>query len=152
MPVVVIVWKSWNIASWNSCGMYLISTPGMLSGPGALWLGRRRRASLNTAGVSLPMIMCWGGEGVAWIAAIQGNAPFGSTMGYGEREAVSILSTIATTSVGLLVMSPMSGSRIVDRCYMLGPCVLEVLYEVDLKIDLSDSLGVFTNIARGAEP
>ena len=124
----------------------------MLSGPGALWLGRRRRASLKTAGVSLPMIMCWGGEGVAGIASIQGNAPFGSTLGSGEREAVSIFSTIAITSVGLLVVSPVSGSRSADKCWMLGPCVFEVLNEVDLRIDLSASLGFFTNIARRAEP
>jgi hypothetical protein len=35
---------------------------------------------------------------------------------------------------------------------MLGPCVLEVLCEADLRIDLSASLGFFTNIARRAEP
>jgi hypothetical protein len=35
---------------------------------------------------------------------------------------------------------------------MLGPGVLGVLYEADLRIDLSASLGFFTNIARKAEP
>ena len=152
MQVMVIVWKSWNIASWNSCGMCLIRTLGMLSGQGALWLGRRRRASLKTVGVSLSMIMCWGGKGVAGIASIQGNAPFGSTLVSGESEAVSIFSTIAITSTELLIMSPVSGSQSADMCLMLGPCVLEVLYEADLRIDLSASLGFFTSIARRAEP
>ena len=50
MPVTVIVWKSWNTASWNSCGMCLISALGILSGPGALWIRSRRRASLKMAG------------------------------------------------------------------------------------------------------
>ena len=59
---------------------------------------------------------------------------------------------MAITSVALLVMSPVSGSRIADRCCMVGPCVLEVLCEADLRIDLSASLGFFTNIARRAEP
>ena len=58
MPVMVMVWKSWNIASWKDCDMCLVSTPDMLSGPDALWLGSIRRASLKTAWVSLPMIMC----------------------------------------------------------------------------------------------
>ncbi len=83
---------------------------------------------MKTAGVSLHMIMCWGGEGVDEMASIQGNAPFGSTLGPGEREAVSIFSTIAIISAGLLVTSPVSGSRSADRCLMLGPCVLGVLY------------------------
>jgi hypothetical protein len=33
MPVIIIVWKSWNTAAWNACGMCLIRTPGMWSGP-----------------------------------------------------------------------------------------------------------------------
>ena len=58
MPVMVMVWKSWNMASWNRGGICLMSIPGKLSGPGALWPGRIRRASLKTARVSLPIIMC----------------------------------------------------------------------------------------------
>ena len=57
-----------------------------------------------------------GGEGVAGMASIQGNAPFRSTLGSGEREAVYIFSTIAIISAGLLVTSPVSGSRSADRC------------------------------------
>ncbi len=98
------------------------------------------------------MIMCWGGEGVAGITIIQGNAPFGSTLRSGERESVYIFSTIAITSAGLLVMSPVSGSRSAVRCWMLGPCVLEVRSAVVLRIDLSASLGFFANIAKRAEP
>ncbi len=73
-------------------------------------------------------------------------------MGSGEREAISFFSAIAMNSVGLLVVSPMSGSRSAARCWMLGPCVFEVLGEVDLRIDLSASLGFCTNIAKRAEP
>ena len=94
------------------------------------------------------MIMCWGGEGVAGISFIQGNAPFGSTMGSGEREAVSIFSTTAIAFAGLLVTSPVSGSRSAARCWVLGPCVLEVRSEAVLRIDLGASLGLFTNIAK----
>ena len=86
------------------------------------------------------------------MASIHGNAPFGSTLGSGEREAVSLFSTIAITSMGLLVMSHVPGSRSADRRRRLGPCVLEVLFEADMRIDLSASLGFFTNIARRAEP
>ena len=71
---------------------------------------------VKNGGVSLPMIMCWGGEGVAGMASIQGNAPFGLTLGSGEREPVSIFPAIAITSAGLLVMRPVSGSRSADRC------------------------------------
>jgi hypothetical protein len=152
MPMMVIDWKSWNTASWNACGMCFISTPRMLSGPGALWLGSSLRASLKTTGVSLPMIMCWGGEEVPRIALIQGNTPLGSTLGSGEREAVSIFYTIAIASAGLFVMSPVSGSRRTMRCWVLSPCVLEVRSEADLRIDLSASLGFFTNTAKRAEP
>ncbi len=89
---------------------------------------------------------------MAEIAFIQGNVPFGSTLGSGEREVVYIFSTIAITSAGLLVMSLVSGSRSVIRCWVLGPCVLEVQSEGVLRIDFSSSLGFFTNIAKRAEP
>ena len=72
--------------------------------------------------------------------------------GSGEREAVSIFFTIAITSAGLLVMSPVSGSRSADRCWVLGPCVLKVRSKADLRIDLSASLGFLMNIAKRAEP
>ena len=122
----------------------------MLSGPGALWLGRSRRASLKIAGVSLPMIMCWLGGGVAGIASSQGKGAWGSILGSGESKAVSIFSTIAMTSAGLLVISPVSGSRSADRCCVFGVCVLEV--DAVFRIDLSASLGFFTNIVRRAVP
>ena len=121
MPVIVIVWKSWNTALWNYCGMCLISTPWKFSGPGALWLGRGRKASLKTAGVSLLMIMCWGGEGVAGIASSQGNAPFGSTLGSGEREVVSFFSTIFITlrNDSLQVPCQSPEVQIVFECWVL---------------------------------
>ena len=143
MPVMVMVWKSWNTVSWNACGMCLISTPGMLSGPGALWLGRSRRASLKIAGVSLPMIMCCVGGGVDGIASCQGNAPLGSMLGSGESLAVSIFSTMAMTSAGLFVINPVSGSRRAVRFCVLGVCVGEVRADAVLRMDLSASLGFF---------
>ena len=122
----------------------------MLSGPGALWLGRSRRASLKIAGVSLSMIMCWLGGGVAEIAVNQGNWAWGSIFGSGESKVVSIFSTIAMTSAGLLVISPVSGSRSADRCCVFGACVLEA--DAVFRIDLSASLGFFTNIVKRAAP
>ncbi len=89
---------------------------------------------------------------MARIAFIQGSAPFGSTSGSGERKAVSVFSTIAIISAGLFVMSPVSGSRRAARCWVLSPCFLEVRSEAVLRIDLSASLGVFTNIAKRSEP
>ncbi len=56
------------------------------------------------------------------------------------------------TSAGLLVTSPVSGSRSAVRCWMLGVCVLEVRFEAVLRIDLIASLSFFTNIAKRAEP
>jgi hypothetical protein len=122
----------------------------MLSGPGALWLGRSRRASLKIAGVSLPMIMCWLVGGVAGIASNQGKGAWGSILGSGESRVVSILSTIAMTSAGLLVISHVSGSRSADRCCVFGACVLEV--DAVFRIYLSASLGLCTNIVRRAAP
>ena len=122
----------------------------MLSGPGALWLGRSWRASLKIVGMSLPMIMCWLGGGVAGIASNQGTGAWGSILGSGESRVVSFFSTIAMTSAGLLVISPVSGSRSANRCCLFGACVLEV--EAVFRIDLSASLGFFTNIARRAAP
>ncbi len=152
MPVMVMVWKSWITVSWNACGMCLICTPGMLSGPGALWLGRSRRASLKIAGVSLPMIMCCVGGGVAGIASSQGNAPLGSILESGESRVVSNFSTMAMTSAGLFVMSPVSGSRSAVMCCVLSVCGEEVWDDADLRIDLSVSLGFFTNIVKRADP
>ncbi len=90
----------------------------------------------------------WLGGGGGWNCVYPGNAPLGS----GERDAVSILSTIVVSSAGLLVMNHVSGSRSVVRCWVLGPCVLEVRSEAVLRIDLSASLGFFTNIAMRAGP
>ena len=90
------------------------------------------------------------GEGVAGIASNHGNGAFGSILGSGESSFVSIFSTIAMTSAGLLVISPVSGSRSVDRCCVFGVCVLEV--DAVFRIDLSASLGFFTNIVKRAAP
>ena len=46
------------------------------------------------------------------------GSPFGSILGSGERETISIFSTIAITSMGLFVVSLVSGSRSADRCWM----------------------------------
>ncbi len=89
---------------------------------------------------------------MAGIAFIRGNAPFGSTLGSGEREAVSIFSTITMTSAGLLVMRTVSGTQSAVRYWVLGACVLEVRLEEVFRIVFSASLGFFTNIAKRAEP
>ncbi len=150
MPVVVMVWKSWNTASWTGCGMCFRRTPGMLSGPGELWLGRCLWALPTFAGVCLSMIMCWWGGVVAGIPFNHGNGAWGSLLGSGESKVVSIFSTIAMTSAGLLVISHVSGSRSADKCCVFGACVLEV--DAFFRIALSASLGFFTNIHKRAAP
>ena len=89
---------------------------------------------------------------MAGIASYQGNAPLGSMLGSGESIAVSIFSAIAINSSGLFVISPVSGSRSADRCCVFGACVLELWVEAVLRIDLSASLGFFTNIVKRADP
>ena len=96
------------------------------------------------------MIMCWLGGGVAGIVTNKEKGAWGSMLGSGESKVVSIFSTIAMTSAGLLVISHVSGSRSADRCCMFGACVLEI--DVVFRIDLSASLGFFTNIVRRAAP
>jgi hypothetical protein len=69
-------------------------------GAGCFVAGEESEGFVKIAGVSLPMIMCCVGGGVAGIAPNQGNAPLGSILGSGESRAVSIFSTIAITSAG----------------------------------------------------
>lgn len=102
--------------------------------------------------MSLPIIMCREGGGVAGIDFAHGNSPLGSILGSGEREAVSIFSTIAMTSAGLQVICPVSGSRSAVSGCVLCPCVLVLRFEAVLRIDLRASLGFFTNILRRADP
>jgi hypothetical protein len=64
VPVMAMVWKSWQMTLYNASGIYFSSTPGMLSRQGALWLGSRRRASWKIAGVRLPMTMFFARGGV----------------------------------------------------------------------------------------
>ena len=87
---------------------------------------------------------------MAGIAFNQGNGAWGSILGSGESKVVSIFSTIAMTSAGLLVISPVSGPRSADRCCVFGACVLEV--DAVLRIDLSASLGFFTSIVKRTAP
>ena len=89
---------------------------------------------------------------MAGIASCQGNVPSGSMFGSGESLAVSIFSTMAMTSAGLFVIDPVSGSRSAVRFCVLGVCAGEVRADAVLRIDLSASLGFFTNIVRRADP
>ncbi len=50
------------------------------------------------------------------IASSKGNAPFGLILGSSDRAKVFILSTIAMTCVGVLVIRHVSGSRSAERC------------------------------------
>ncbi len=50
-------------------------------------------------------------------------------IGVGREGDDFYFSTIAMTSAGLLVLSPVSGSRSAVSCWVLGPCVLEVRSE-----------------------
>ncbi len=87
---------------------------------------------------------------MAGIAFNPWNGARGSIFGSEKSKVVSIFSTIAMTSAGLLVISPVSASRSADRCCVFGACVWET-YAV-FRIDLSASLGFFTNIVKRAAP
>ena len=73
VPVMAMVWKSWQVILWNAGGMCVNSTLGMLSGPRALLPGNRRRASWKIAGVGLSMIMFLRVGRLLGIAVCQGN-------------------------------------------------------------------------------
>ena len=92
------------------------------------------------------------GEGVAGIASNHVNGAFGSILGSDESSFVSIFSTIAMTSGGMLVMIHVSGSRSAEKFCVFGSCALEVRSDVVLRIDLSASLGFLKNICMRAAP
>ncbi len=77
IPVSAMAWKRWYRALWNVWGMCLSSSPGILSGPGALWLGRRRRASLNMSGVILRILICVLGVGCLELCCAMGKLHVG---------------------------------------------------------------------------
>ena len=77
---------------------------------------KKEEGFVENGGGEFPYDHVLGREEVAGIASIQGNAPFGSTLGSGEREAVSIFFTIAITPAGLLFTSPVSTFRSADMC------------------------------------
>ena len=90
-------------------------TPGMLSGPGALWLGRRRSASWKIAGVRCPIIMLLLAGGLLGIVFCQGNGCSGLILSSGERAFVSSCTIISLTLLGSPVILPVSGSRMDER-------------------------------------
>ena len=69
-----------------------------------------------------------------------------------ETIAVYIFSTIAITSAGFFVISHVSGSRSAVRFCVLGVCVEEMRADAVFRIDLSASLGFFTNIVKRVDP
>ncbi len=95
-------------------------------------------------------VLCRGG--VAGITSCHGNVPLWSMLGSGESLAVYIFSTMAMTSAGLFVISHVSGSRSAIKLCVLGVCAGEVRAGAVLRIDLSASLGFFTNIVKRADP
>ncbi len=89
---------------------------------------------------------------MARIASSQGIAPLGSILGSEESRAASIFSTTTITSAGLFVISHVSGSWSAVRCCVLSVCGGEVWDDVVLRIDLSASLGYFSNIVKREDP
>jgi len=65
--------------------MCLSNTLGMLSGPRALWLCSWWRASWKIAGVILPNIIWWFGDGPAGIVMSQGKGSSGLICLSGDR-------------------------------------------------------------------
>ena len=59
---------------------------------------------------------------------------------------------MAMTSAGIFVINLVSGSRSAVRFCVLDVCVREVRADAVLRIDLSASLGFFTNIVKRADP
>ena len=68
--------------------MCLSKMPGILSGPGALWLGSCRRASWKIAGVMLPIIMFLVGGVPAGMSWSQGKEARGLISLFGESAFV----------------------------------------------------------------
>ncbi len=119
MPVMAMVWKSWRMALWNAGGMCFSSTPGMLSGPGALCPGSLRNAFLKDCGCKAAYyhifacgwVVWYCVEPWEWISWVD-PFPFGA---YGERALVSSCSIILLTCAGSLVILPVLGSRMEER-------------------------------------
>jgi len=79
---------------------------GTLSGPAALWLGVRRKASCMMAGVIHPEIIGVEADGVGWVCPSQGKGAPGESVGSGDRTTVSIYIILAITSSGAVMRRP----------------------------------------------
>ncbi len=133
--------------------MCLRRMPGILSGPGVLWLGSMSLASWNVAGVMLPTIMFFfPGVVPAEMAWSQGKVARGFTWLYGGRDFLSKFFIIDVTRVGLFVTSSALGSRLEERLVGVGSLLCLLLEEVVFIMDLRASLGFLMNIARRAKP
>jgi hypothetical protein len=85
--------------------------PGTLSGPAALWLGVRRKASCMMAGVIHPEIIGVEADGVGWMYPSQGKGAPGRSVGSGDRAIVSIWVILAIAYSGAVMRRPVVSFR-----------------------------------------
>ena len=90
--------------------MCLSTIPGTLSGPAALWVGVRRRASWKMTGVIWPINIGTEEVGVGRTWPSHGNGALGGSIGSGDRAVVSNFSSRAITFAGVV--------RIAPRCFV----------------------------------
>ncbi len=123
--------------------MFLRIRPGTPSGPAALWLGVRRKASYMMVGVMQPEIIGIDDTSVGRTCPIHGKGTPGGSVGSGDRAAVSNCAILATTLSGAVMRWPVFSSRIMER--YVGR-ILSCFSPSDVRtMDLSATLGLFTN-------
>jgi hypothetical protein len=121
--------------------------PGTPSGPAALWLGVRRKASCMMIGVVHPKIIGVDVANVGWMCPNQERGARGS-VGRGDRATVSIYVILATTSSGSVMRRPVVSSR--NREISVGRKGASVTPSLVRMKDLSATLSFFKK--GGARP
>ena len=124
--------------------------PGTSSGPAALWLKVRRRASCIIAKVICPEIIGTEKTGVDWTRPSQGNIAPEGKVGFGERATVFICVILVTTSDRVVMSRPAVSSLRIERS--MGSLVEALAPVTEWRIHLSATFGFFINMRRRALP
>jgi len=120
--------------------MCLSMRPVTPSGPVALWLGVRRRASYMMVGGIHPEIIGVEAAGVGGMCPSQGKRAPGGSVGSGDRATFSICVILAITSSGAVMRRSVVSSRITERSIGREEGV-SVTPSVVRRINLSATLG-----------
>ena len=115
--------------------------PCTLSGPTALCLGVRRKASYIIVGVIHPEIIGVDDVGVERTCPSHRKGAPGGSVGSGDRATDSICVVLATTSSGVVMRRPVVSSRMMERS--AGRQGVSVTSSDVRRMDLSAMLGLF---------